>query len=82
MAWKRNWKGFYTVRKGKAWREYTKQRRGVSCLSKHKESDEFTIIVDLDLPEKSITRDEIRLVEPYLRELMIEVVKIVKEDKS
>lgn len=51
-------------------------------MSNHKENDEFTINVDLDLPEKSIAKDEIRLVEPYLRELMIEVVKMVKEDKS
>jgi len=51
-------------------------------LSKSKENRELTIINDFNVTEKSVSIDEVKLVKSCLAELMIEVLKIVEEDKS
>jgi hypothetical protein len=50
-------------------------------LSKSKENKELTIIDELNVTEKSVSRDEMRLINSCLAELIIEVLKIVEEDK-
>jgi spore coat protein CotF len=51
-------------------------------LSKSKENRELTIIDELNVTEKLVSRDEVRLIKSCLAELMIEVLKMVEEDKS
>jgi hypothetical protein len=51
-------------------------------LSKSKENRELIVIDELNLADKSVLPDEIRLINSCLAELIIEVLKIVEEDKS
>jgi len=51
-------------------------------LSKSQKSEGLSVIIDFDIPEDSVSKAEIRLVQSQLRELMIKVLMQSEENRS
>jgi hypothetical protein len=51
-------------------------------LSRSQKGEGLAVIIDLEIPEDSISKVEIRLVRSQMRELMIKVLMKVEEKRS
>jgi len=51
-------------------------------LSKSQKGEGVSVIIDFEIPEDSVSKAEIRLVQSHLRELMIRVLMQSEENRS